>query len=140
MSIGLMYVVDPTDLRQLYYADNTKYYSQVFDSHGKGLPFFAGTYTQRGHGLIGDLFRKFAVPFIKQVAPHAIRAVTGLVRDVRKGRPVKESAKKRALKAVENAVKGGGKRTTKKAKKRKVQKTRKRRSKPNRNKSSFPLF
>ncbi|MCP4393477.1 MAG: hypothetical protein GY804_04315 [Alphaproteobacteria bacterium] len=116
MSIGLMHKVDPLAIQQHFFSNNSPYYLKVFGPQGKGLSFFAGGYTQRGSGLLGDLFRKFGIPLLKHATPHVLGGVSQLVRDVRKGKPAKKSARKTTLKTVESILKGKGKKRKRKRK------------------------
>ncbi len=112
-----MYKFDPGDVAKHYQSNQGQYYVKAFGPSGKGLPFFSGSYTQRGQGLLGDLFRKFGIPLLKHIAPHAIKGISGLVRDVRKGRPVGKSTKKRVLKTAEAALSGKGRKRKRKSSK-----------------------
>ena len=87
----------------------TQYYVNQAQT-GSGLPFFAGSSSQRGYGLgsfLGGLFRSVVMPFLsrgaKVVGSEALRAGSHILSDVASGaRPFKSSLKRHASEAGEN--------------------------------------
>ena len=82
---------------ETYYADQ---------SGGNGMPYFAGSRGQRGHGLgslLGGLFRS-AMPMIKRglaaFGKHALRTGLTIANDVAEGESVKASARRRIPESI----------------------------------------
>ena len=78
-----------------------------------GLPVYAGSRGQRGHGFFSSLFR-LAVPFLKKgglsLAKHLLHTGSNIVSDVESGQFIRDAAKKRFIetgKGVLNEVTGG---------------------------------
>lgn len=102
-----MHMVNPDDLRQLYNSKSADDYIEIFEQTGGALPFFQGSYVQKGHGFIGDLVWQIFVPLLKKAAPHLISGVRGVLEDVKKGDNVKESMKKHGLSTLKGTMLSG---------------------------------
>lgn len=86
----------------VFYRD---YYAAQQRGHG-GFPVYVGQRFQRGHGLgniLGRIFRT-VLPFLKRVAPVALRTGAQVVEDVTSGRNVQESIKERGREAIQPLV------------------------------------
>lgn len=62
-----------------------------------GLPVYTGVMTQRGYGIgsvLKSIFRK-ALPFLQRTASAALRTGAQVFDDVREGKQIKESLKRR---------------------------------------------
>ena len=71
-----------------------QYYVQQ-QKGGADFPVHVGVYRQRGHG-IGSVFASIyrqILPFIKSLAPRALRAGAEIIDDVSKGKTWKQAAK-----------------------------------------------
>lgn len=104
---------------------------------GCGLPVYAGSRHQKGHGIFSNLFR-FAVPLLKKagigLAKHLLNTGSNILGDVSAGEPIKQAAKKRFIETGKNVLSsigfkqsGSGKRRGKKRKSKKQIFARKRR-------------
>ena len=100
-----------------------QYYSRQQRGGGE-FPVYVGRYRQRGHGLgniFGSLFRRI-MPFLKSLAPHALRAGANIVEDVSKGKTWKDAAIDRGTETISkfafgNNQSGSGIRRKKRARK-----------------------
>ena len=109
-----MYFVDPADIQTLFQSTPSQHYESIFSpSSGAGMPFFQGTYTQKGQGLLGDLIRDYALPLLKKAAPHILKGVHSFVTDLRRGRNVKEAGKTALRRTARNVLTGRGKKRKK---------------------------
>jgi len=89
----------------------TQYYV-VQAQTGSGLPYFAGSSSQRGYGLgsfLGGLFRTVVMPFLSRgartVGQEALRAGSHILADVASGsQPLKTSLKRHAAEAGGNII------------------------------------
>jgi hypothetical protein len=82
-----------------------EYYIELFDqSGGHGLPFFQGSYTQRGHGFLADLVTHYALPALKRAAPHILHGVSQVISDVKKGKDLGQSLKRRGKTTLKRAA------------------------------------
>jgi hypothetical protein len=109
MSTNLEYFVSPDEIRKCYQTRSQEHYETLL--RGGALPYFEGMHVQRGQGIIGDLIRTYALPGLARAAPHLVRGAEKILRDVRKGRPLKRSLEKRgktALKRAAASFVGGG--------------------------------
>ena len=95
---------------------------------------FEGAHFQRGQGIFSDFIRTYAIPALTRAAPHVLKGVKKIAKDLSKGQSLKRSIKKRGistLKRVAKSVIGGGRvvkrRKRQRKPKRKQAKTRKRR-------------
>ena len=107
---------------QLFYTGpSAARYVQLLRGSGGELPFYKGVTVHRGRGLVGDIFRQYAMPIISKAAPHILRGVTGLISDIAKGKPVKQAVKKRGARTIKRTAKdvlrGTGKKKKRKYKK-----------------------
>lgn len=166
----LQYYIDPAEIQRQYLVQNPAFYVGVFgQTGGRTLPFFQGAHIQRGHGIIADIFKDYALPVLHRIAPHVLQGVSRIIGDVRKGRSLRQSVKKRGVSALKKSAKAvlfgkGRKRKVKrkgrkkkrktglkkakrlrlmqimgKKKKKRTKKSRKR-SKKRKTKKTFPLF
>jgi len=105
MANQLMSYHSADDIQKLFYTTPEDRYLEIFGGANE-LPHFTGVYNQKGQGIIGDLFRQYAIPFIRKAAPHVLRGVAGVLKDVSRGRDVKESVKRRGKRAAADIVGG----------------------------------
>ena len=137
--------VSPESVRDYFYGNNIEHYNDLLGGAAplkNSLPYFTGVYTQRGHGFIGDIFRRFAIPLLHRAKPIALAGVSGVVRDIRKGVPLRVSIKKRGKQALRRVI-GKGRKKKKTAARRKKSKNIKRRKRVVRKtvaKKKYPLF
>ena len=90
------------------------YESYYLDQSGSGMPVFAGSHGQRGHG-IGSLFSGFfrsALPMIKRglgiFGKHALKTGLEMANDVAAGESFKDAAKKRVPEGIKRFVTSSG--------------------------------
>lgn len=90
--------------------DKRAYEQYYAGQSGHGLPVFYGARTQRGHG-IGSLFSglfRAVFPILKRVAPvigrKALETGMQIAGDVASGQSLKESAKTRAVNAIQDTI------------------------------------
>ncbi len=96
-------MVHPRDLHTHFHNTTCQHYVGLFGQGG--LAHFKGTATQKGQGFIGDLI-KFAIPVLTKAAPHVLKGVSRVIKDVRKRRkPLKKSVKEHGLQALKEAAK-----------------------------------
>lgn len=95
---------DSEDLYKRYYVQQS----------GSGIPFFAGSRGQKGHGLgslLGGLFRS-AFPMIKRglatFGKQALRTGLEIANDVVEGEDVKSSAKRRVPDGIKSFARNQG--------------------------------
>ena len=84
-----------------------QYYSQQQKGNGD-FPVYSGRAKQRGHGL-GSMFSslfKRVLPFLKKLAPIALRTGANIVDDVSKGKSFKDSAFDHVPKTLSKVVFG----------------------------------
>lgn len=96
-----------TEIQEAVLYGSPDYYLELFDDDQKGghsLPFFHGTYAQRGHGFLSDFIMQYAVPALKRAAPHLLHGVSKVISDVRKGKDLGESVKKRGSSSLKRAA------------------------------------
>ena len=95
-------------MRKKYCCDANKhlYESYYLDQSGSGVPVFAGSRGQRGHGL-GSLLSGFfrsALPMLKRglatFGKHALKTGLEIANDVVEGESVKEAAKRRVPEGI----------------------------------------
>lgn len=87
------------------------YESYYLDQSGSGIPVFAGSRGQRGHGLgsiLGGLFRS-ALPMIKRglavFGKHALKTGLEIANDVVEGESIRNSAKRRVPESIKRFAK-----------------------------------
>lgn len=92
-------------------ASRAMYEDYYIQQSGNGLPVFAGSRMQRGHGLgsmLSGLFRS-AVPMIKRglatFGKHALKTGLEIAGDVADGKSFKDSAKERILPTILPGIK-----------------------------------
>ncbi len=96
-------MVHPRDLQKHFHSTTCQHYVGLFGEGG--LPHFKGSATQKGQGIIGDLI-KFAIPVLAKAAPHVLKGVSRVIKDVRKRKtPVKKSIEEHGLQALKEAAK-----------------------------------
>ena len=83
----------------------SEHYLELFTP---GMNHFQGSHVQRGHGLIGDLIRDYALPFLRRAFPHVLEGIQNIVHDVREGKNFGESLKTHARKTVKRTLVGEG--------------------------------
>ena len=90
------------------------YKNYYISQSGHGMPVFAGSRGQRGHGLgslLGGLFRS-AFPMIKRglaaFGKQALKTGLEIAKDVADGEDIKESAKKRVPDGIKTFAKRQG--------------------------------
>lgn len=95
-------------MRKKYCCDAAKslYETYYLDQSGSGIPVFAGSRGQRGHGigsLLGGLFRS-ALPMIKRglatFGKHALKTGLEIANDVVEGDSLKNAAKRRVPEGI----------------------------------------
>ena len=138
MASHLQYYVTPSDVQNHVYTASPQFYVSLFGQHGGHLPYFQGTYSQAGYGILGDLWKNYALPVLHRAAPHIFKGISGVLSDAARGRNVKQSVKRRGVrtlkKVAQEAIKGGGgkkkapKRRKKAAKKKKKPAAKKRKA------------
>ena len=113
MASHLQYYVTPSDVQSRVYTATPQFYVTLFGQHGGHLPYFQGTYTQAGYGILGDLWRNYALPVLHKAAPHVFKGISGVFADAARGRDVRQSVKRRGVrtlkKVAKEAIKGQGK-------------------------------
>ena len=105
-----------------------QYYAKQQRGEGE-FPVYIGRASQQGHGLgniLGSLLRR-VLPFIKSIAPHALRAGANVIQDVSDGTKWRAATVKRIPESIKDYVQrkqtGSGVRRRKKSiKKRKARK------------------
>jgi hypothetical protein len=86
------------DLFEQYYANQQR--------GGSNFPVYVGVQRQRGHGIgnvLAGWFRKI-LPFVKAIAPHALRSGANIIDDVSKGKSFKDAAMSRVPEALSKVV------------------------------------
>lgn len=88
----------------------TNYYVSQAQT-GSGLPFFAGSSSQRGYGLgsfLGGLFRNVVMPFLsrsaRSIGLEAARAGSHILADAASGSSIRDSMKRHASEAGTNII------------------------------------
>lgn len=108
MNTAMQNVVEPVEIQDIYYGSKPEHYVKLLDPEGGYLPHFRGIPVQKGTGLIGDFFTHYAIPAIARAAPHVLEGVAGVIKDITKGKDVRQSVRKRGLKALTKTVRGRG--------------------------------
>ena len=100
-------------MRKPYCCDASQHlFDQYYSRQQKGsgdFPVYVGRLRQRGHGLgsmFSSLFKRI-LPFLKSVAPHALRTGANIIDDVSKGKSFKDSAFERVPETLSNVVFNG---------------------------------
>lgn len=94
------------------YLPNGSFYREYYEGQQRGagnFPVYTGRRYQRGHGIgniLGRVFRT-VLPFLKRIAPVALRAGAQVVENVSSGRNFKESAKEAVQPIVPQLLKTG---------------------------------
>lgn len=91
------------------FVPNGSLYREYYEGQQRGtgnFPVYEGRRFQRGHG-IGEIFGRIfrtVLPFLKRLAPVALRTGAQVVEDVTRGRNVKESIKERGKEVIQPLV------------------------------------
>ena len=115
MASHLQYYVTPSDIQNQVYTASPQFYISLFGQHGGHLPYFQGMYSQAGYGILGDLWKNYALPVLHKAAPHIFKGISGVLSDAARGRNVKQSVKRRGVRTLKKVAKevikgsGGGK-------------------------------
>jgi len=101
----LQHHIDSSEIQKSMINGSPQYYMELFDQRGgHGLPFFEGSYTQRGHGFLADFMSHYALPALKRAAPHLLHGVSKVISDVRKGADLGQSVRKRGAATLKKAT------------------------------------
>ena len=76
----------------------------MIKGEGTVCPFFKDPTRNRGHGFLSDFITQYAVPALKRAAPHLLHGVSKVISDVRKGKDLGESVKKRGSSSLKRAA------------------------------------
>lgn len=128
---GLYYYNEPNNILNSFNTLPSSHYESILSNQrgGGSIPYFQGIPSQSGSGILTDVL----VPMIERAVP----VVSNVIRDVKRGRKLGSSVKRRVIQAGRAMLKGGGgrRKRMKKANKKKVR-PRKKISK----KKKHPLF
>ena len=109
-----MYPLDSFIIQPKIYSIPVSHYTALLSQKGGALLHFKGVETQRGSGIFSDFLRDYAIPALTKIAPHIVRGVAGVIKDVSRGKNFKTAAKKRGIRTLKKAARsvltGKGKR------------------------------
>lgn len=89
----------------------SKYYTGQSRA-GSGIPGYYGDIYQRGNGLWGNIFRKFALPVVKYFGKKAATSLVKAGSDALSGENFVESLKKRGKETAKDIVSDAAERAT----------------------------
>ena len=96
--------ITPDQIRNLYLTNDSKNYGSIFNPGGGGMPHFAGIHVQDGQGLI-DVFKTIGLQALKRAGPHILTGISKLTKDIKRGKNVKKSLKRRGIRALKQSAK-----------------------------------